>query len=95
MEKYKKVIKSNKSNISAPPLKDKFELPDGSNSVSDIQEYFVYISKKNETLSLNPPIQICVNKEENEITFIIKTGCHLELLTPETIKILRSTKKDS
>ena len=37
MEKYKKVIKSNKSNISAPPLKDKFELPEGSNSVSDIQ----------------------------------------------------------
>ena len=32
-----------------------------------------------------------VNKIENRITFKIKTGCYLELLMPETMKILEST----
>ena len=35
---------------------------------------------------------ICVNKIENRITFKIKTGYYLELLTPETMKFLQSTK---
>ena len=35
---------------------------------------------------------IYVNKIENRITFKIKTGCYLKLLTPETMKLLRSTK---
>ena len=34
---------NNKFKISAPPWNDKFELPDGSYSVSDIQDYFEYI----------------------------------------------------
>ena len=33
-----------------------------------------------------------VNKIENRITFKIKTGYYLELLTPETMKLLGSTK---
>ena len=33
-----------------------------------------------------------VNKIENRIAFKIKTGYHLELLTPETVKLLGSTK---
>ena len=33
-----------------------------------------------------------VNKIENRITFKIKTGYYLELLMPETIKLLGSTK---
>ena len=57
MEKYKKVIKNNKFKISAPSSNDNFEFSDGSYRVSDIQDYFGYISKKHETLSLNPPIQ--------------------------------------
>ena len=36
MEKYKKVIKNNKFKISAPTWNEEFELPDGSNSASDI-----------------------------------------------------------
>ena len=32
-----------------------------------------------------------VNKIENRITFKIKTGYYLELLMPETMKILEST----
>ena len=37
---------NNKFKISAPTWNDKFELPDGSYSVSDIQVYFEYILKK-------------------------------------------------
>ena len=37
---------NNKFKISAPTWKDKFELPDGSNSASDIQDFFEYILKK-------------------------------------------------
>ena len=35
---------------------------------------------------------VYVHKIENRITFKIKTGCYLELLTPETMKFLGSTK---
>ena len=37
---------NNKFKISAPTWNDKFELPDESYSVSDIQDYFEYILKK-------------------------------------------------
>ena len=40
----------------------------------------------------NPPIIMYVNKIEKIITFKIKTGYYLELLTPETIKLLDRTK---
>ena len=35
---------------------------------------------------------IYINKIENRITFKIKAGYYLELLTPETMKLLGSTK---
>ena len=38
------------------------------------------------------PSRIYVNKIENRITFKIKTGYYLELLTLETMELLRSTK---
>ena len=41
MEKYKKSYKNNKFKISAPAWNKKFELPDGSYSVSDIFEYIL------------------------------------------------------
>ena len=40
----------------------------------------------------NSPIKIYVNKTENKISFKIKTGCYLELLMPEMIQLLESTK---
>ena len=40
----------------------------------------------------DPPIRIYVNKTENRITFKIKTGYYIELLTPVTIKLLGSTE---
>ena len=42
----------------------------------------------------NLPIQIYPNKIKNRIVFKIKTGNKLELLTPETMKLLGNTKKD-
>ena len=40
----------------------------------------------------NPSIRLYVNKIENRITFKIKTGYYLELLTPEVMKLFGSTK---
>ena len=45
-------------------------------------------------LTENPPVQINSNKIKNRIVFKIKAGHKLELLTPETMKLLGSTKKD-
>ena len=39
-----------------------------------------------------PSVQIYVNKVENRVTFKIKNGYSLELLIPETMKLLGSTK---
>ena len=39
----------------------------------------------------NPPIRIYVNKIQNRIKYKIKTGYHLQILTPETMKLLGST----
>ena len=41
-----------------------------------------------------PSVQIYVNKIENRITFKIKDGYSLDLLTPETVKLLGSTEKE-
>ena len=41
----------------------------------------------------NLPLQIYPSKIKNRIAFKIKTGYKLELLTPETMRLLGSTKK--
>ena len=92
MEKHKSSYNNNKFKISAPTWDDEFELPDRSYSVSDIQDYFKYILKKHGENTNKPSVQIYVNKIENRITFKFKDGYSLELLTPETIKLLGSTK---
>ena len=79
---------------SAPTWNDTFDLPDGSYSISGIQDYFEFIIKKHETLTENPSVQIYPNKIKNRIVFKIKIDCKLKLLTSETMKLLGSTKKD-
>ena len=69
-------------------------MPDGSYSIADIQDYFEFIFKKQKTLAENPPIQIYPNKIKNRISFRVKTGCKLEFLSPQIMKLLGSTKKD-
>ena len=63
---------NNKFKISAPTWNNKFKFK--FESVSDIQDYFEYISKKkkhNEKID-NPSTKIYVNRTENRITFKIK-----------------------
>ena len=69
-----------------------FDIPDGSYSLSHIQDYFEYIFKKYEEKTSNPSTRVYVHKIENRITFKIKAGYYLELLTPETKKLRRSNK---
>ena len=90
--KTKSSYNNNKFKISAPKWSEEFELPDGSYSVSDIHDYFEYILKKRSESVDNPSMRIYVNKIENRIKFKIKSGYYLELLPPETMKLLGSAK---
>ena len=74
----KSAYNNNKLKISAPTWNDEFDLSDGSYSIADIYDYFEFIIKKHET----------------GFFLKVKTGYKLELLSPETIKLLGSTKKD-
>ena len=47
------IYSNNKFKISAPTWNDTFDLPDGSYSIADIQDYFEFIIKKHETLTEN------------------------------------------
>ena len=51
--------------------------------------FWVYYQK---TVTDHPSIMRYVNKTENRIKFRVKTGFYLDLLTPERMKLLRSTK---
>ena len=90
-----KNIKSEYSNkkfkISAPTWNDDFD------TVLILLQIFKVVlnlsSKKHETLTENPPVQIYPNKIKNRIVFKIKTGYKLGI-TPETMKLSGSAKKD-
>ena len=78
--------------ISSTTWNYKFELPDRLYSVLNVQDYFEHIIKKHETVTENHLIRIYVNKIEDGITFKVKIGYYLALLTLETMKLLGSTK---
>ena len=75
----RKQYKNNKVKLIAPTLNDELELPDGSYSVSDIQEYIEFIIKKHETLTAVPPVHVYINRTNNRLVFKIKDGYKLEL----------------
>ena len=91
-----KSIKSSYNNnefkIFAPTWNDEFESPDGSYSVSGIQDYFEYILESHGENTGEPSVQKYVNKMGNRITFKIKKRYSLEFLTPEIMKLLGSTE---
>ena len=94
--KWKNIIKqykNNKPKIIAPAWNDEFELPDGSYSVSDIQDYIEYIIKKHKTLTTIPPTHVYIYRIDNRSMFQMKDGYKLELQTPETMKLFGSKKK--
>ena len=83
---------NNKFKILIRTCNDTFDLPDGSYSIADIQDYFEFIIKKHETLTENSAVQVYPNN--NKIVFKIKAGYKLELLTPETMKLLGKKNVD-
>ena len=78
---------NNKFKTSSSTWNEEFILPDGSYSISDIKDYFQYILKNHGENIDKPSIQVYVNKIKNVITFKIKKGYTLELLTKETMKL--------
>ena len=53
--------------------------------------FWIYVKKYGQK-TINPSIKIYVNKIENRITFKIKKEYYPELLIPETVALLESTK---
>ena len=88
----KSTYNNNKFKISAPTWNETFDLPDGSYNISEIQNYIEYIIKKHETIGENAPILISANTINNRIIFKIGSEYQLELLSNQTMKLLRSTK---
>ena len=88
----KSTYNNNKFKISAPTWNDEFGVPDGSYSVSDVQDYFKYILKKHGEDIDKPSVHLYVNKLENRVAFKMKNGYSLERVTPEAMKFFGSTK---
>ena len=76
----KEEYKNNKFNLSEPTWDETFDLPDGSHTIEDIQDYFLWVIKKHETdvkSSEESPIPIYPNRIENRIVFKIRNN-HLQ-----------------
>ena len=89
-----KNIKSSYNNnifkVSAPTWYNEINLPDGSYSNSDIQDYFELTINKHKKIL---PYKFIQTKIKYRIVFKVKTGYNLEVLSPETMKLLESRKK--
>ena len=58
---------SNKFKVSAPTWNGTFDSPDGSYSISDIQDYFEFITKKHETLTETQQFKFIQIKSKTEL----------------------------
>ena len=67
----KSLYNNNKFKISTSTWNDEFELPDGSYSISDIQDYFEYILKNME--------EILISHQYKYMQIKLKIGLHLKL----------------
>ena len=75
-ENIKSKNNNNKFKISAPTWNETFDLPDGSYTIGDIQDYFLKNIQKHEPtieINENSPILIDPNGVRNRISFKIKT----------------------
>ena len=63
---------NNKFKTSAPTWNETFDLPDGSYTIDDLQDYIEFIMKKHVILNDNPSIKIYSNKIKNRIVFLKK-----------------------
>ena len=74
---------------------EKLELPDGSYSVSDIQDSFKYIIENQKTVTDSSSRRTYLNKIKNRIKFKIKNDYYFDyyiFVISETMKLLRGTK---
>ena len=71
---------NNKFKISAPTWNNELDLPDGSYSVSDIQDYFEYVIKKHQTVAVNGNDRY-------------KHQCYNQIYVIRVMHILQSQKK--
>ena len=91
--KRKKSYKSNKFKISVTAWVEECELSDGSYSILDTKDCYKYIVKKQVKLAGKPSLQTNINKIQKRVTFKIKFGYYLKLLTVETRNIFGSTEQ--
>ena len=87
----KEQCNNNKFRLSGPTWSEDGTIPDGSYEISQIQNYFLdEVVKKHESNVTNEQsaILIYANRILNRITFRIKTGYKLDLLTNETMRLL-------
>ena len=89
-QNLKSEYKNKKFKIIRPTWDSILDLPNGSYTIADIQDYFLYIIKEHESITSNAesPVLIYPNRIKNRIVFKIKTGYKLELLTNETMALL-------
>ena len=85
--------KNNKFKITAPTWSNEFELPDGSYSALDIQDYIEYVIKKHGTLTTIPSVHVHINRINNRLVFKINYEYKLELQALKTMKLFSSTKE--
>ena len=88
----KEQYNNNKFRLSGPTWSEDVSIPDGSYEISQIQNYFLdkVIKKPESNIKSNEqsPILIYANRILNRVTFRIKAGYELELLTNETMRLL-------
>ena len=72
---------------------NEFEFPDGSYSVSDVQDYIEYIIEKHKKITKVPPASVYSNRINNKLVFKIKDAFNLELQTSEEMNPFVGTKK--
>ena len=69
-KKVRSEYRNNKFKIHPPTYSETFDLPDRNYLISEIQDYFEFIVKTDETIiDENSPIKIYVNKVKNKIVF--------------------------
>ena len=89
----KPAYSNSKLKASAPSWNDEFDLPDGSYSIEDIQDYIEFIIKKHETLAKNTPIQIYQNKIKKKNCFQSKNRMQIRIIISRNDETIREYKK--
>ena len=88
----KEQCNNNKFSLSGPTWSEDVIITDGSYEISQIHDYFhdevIKTHESNVKSNEQSPILIYANRILNRVSFRIKTGCKLELITNETIRLL-------